>query len=95
MQIKLDTAFERNFNVILEYIAKDKFSASKKFRNDLFRQIKNLPNFPYKFRTSIYFDDENIRDMIFLGYTIVYEVDLENDVIIILNIFDRNKPVYI
>jgi plasmid stabilization system protein ParE len=93
MQIKLDKKFEINFNFILEYIAKDKLSASKKFRKDLFKQIKNLPNYPYKFRKSFYFNDENIRDMIFKKYTIVYEIDLINDMIIVLNIFNRNKPI--
>ena len=92
MQIKLDDKFEINFNSILEYIAQDKISASKKFRQDLFRQIKNLPNLPYKFRKSIYFNNDNIRDMIFKGYTIVYEIDLNNNQIILLNIFNKNKP---
>jgi len=92
MQIKLDEKFEINFNSILEYIAQDKISASKKFRKDLFKQIKNLLNFPYKFRKSIYFNDNNIRDMIFKGYTIVYEIDLDNNRIILLNIFNKNKP---
>ena len=36
MQIKLDKKFEINFNSILEHIAKDKLSASKKFRKGLF-----------------------------------------------------------
>jgi plasmid stabilization system protein ParE len=46
MQIKLDRKFELNFNIIFEYIAKDKLSASKQFKKELFEQIKNLPNFP-------------------------------------------------
>ena len=92
MEIKLDDKFEINFNSILEYIAQDKISASKKFRQDLFNQIKNLPNSPYKFRKSIYFNNDNIRDMIFRGYTIVYEIDLNNNQIILLNIFNKNKP---
>jgi len=93
MQIKLDKKFEINFNLILEYIAKDKLSVSKKFKRDLFEQIKNLPNYPYKFRKLFYFDDENIRDMIFKKYTIIYEIDVDNDMIIILNIFNRNKTL--
>lgn len=92
MQIKLDKKFEINFNSILEYIAKDKLSASKKFRKDLFEQIKNLPYFPYKFKKSLYFENKNIRDMTFKKYTIVYEVDLDTNSIIILNIFNKNKP---
>lgn len=93
MQIKLDKKFEINFNIILEYIAKNKLSASKKFRKDLFEQIKNLPNFPYKFKKSIYFNNEAIRDMTYKKYTIVYEVNLNSNTIIILDIFNRNKPL--
>ncbi len=92
MQIKLDTKFEKNFYQIFEYIAQDKFSASKKFKKDLFKQIKNIPNNPYKFRKSFYFDNETIRDMTFNGYTIIYEVDLANNQIVILNIFNKNNP---
>ena len=65
MQIKLDRKFEINFNIIFEYIARDKFSASRKFKKELFEQIRNLPNFPYKFRKSYYFDNEMVRDMTF------------------------------
>ncbi|MFT7860766.1 MAG: type II toxin-antitoxin system RelE/ParE family toxin [Sulfurimonas sp.] len=93
MQIKLDRKFEINFNIIFEYIAKDKLSASKRFKKELFAQIQNLPNFPYKFKKSYYFDDEKVRDMTFKGYTIIYEVDLNNNCIIILNIFQKNKPL--
>ncbi|HIC44786.1 MAG TPA: type II toxin-antitoxin system RelE/ParE family toxin [Sulfurimonas sp.] len=92
MQIKLDKKFEKNFNQIFEYIAQDKLSASKKFKKDLFKQLKNIPNNPYKFRQSFYFDNETIRDMTFNGYTIIYEVDLDNNQIIILNIFNKNNP---
>jgi len=93
MQIKLDIKFEKNFNLIFEYIAKDKLSASKKFKKELFEQIKNIPNFPYKHRKSIYFNDENVRDMIFKKYTINYEIDIDSDMIGILNIFNQNKPL--
>lgn len=93
MQIKLDKKFENNFFLILEYIAKDKLSASKKFKKDLFEHIKNIPTFPYKFRKSFYFEDETIRDMTFNGYTIIYEIDLANNQVVILNIFNKNKPL--
>jgi plasmid stabilization system protein ParE len=93
MQIKLDKKFEINFYNILEYIAKDKLFASKKFREDLITQIKNLSSYPYKYRKSFYFNNDDIRDMTFKGYTVIYEINLDNDCIIILNIFNRNKPV--
>ena len=39
---------------------------------------------PYKFRKSIYFEDDNIRDYIYKGYVIPYLIDTEEDKIILL-----------
>ncbi len=91
MQIKLDEEFENNFEIIFRHISKDKMSASKNFKKELFKYIKNIPSFPYKCRKSIYFEDENIRDMIFKGYTIVYKVDTQENSINIADIFNQNK----
>lgn len=55
---------------ILKYIASDKINASRQFKQKLDKQIIDIPNFPYKHRKSIYFDDDNVRDMIVMGYTI-------------------------
>ena len=43
-------------------------------------------------KLSFYFNDKNMRDMTFKGYSIVYEVNFEKDCIEILKIFNRNKP---
>jgi len=91
MQVELDGKFKQNFQIILEHIAKDKITASKNFKKELLKQIKNLPNFPYKYRKSFYFKDENIRDMTFKSYTIVYEVNIDENLIVVLNIFNQNK----
>jgi len=70
---------------ILRYIKNDKPSAAKKFELELEKKIKNLSNFPYKFRCSIYFEDESYRDLVYDGYTVVYKV--EHEKILILDIF--------
>ena len=93
MQIRLDKKFEINFNLILEYIAKDKSSAAKQFKEELYNKIENLKSFPRMYRKSIYFDDENIRDMTFKTYTINYEINLNKNTIFILSIFNQNKPL--
>ena len=67
--------YQKELLAILKYIAKDKISASRKFKQDLNIQINQIPIFPYKYRPSLYFDNENIRDMTFKRYTINYEVD--------------------
>jgi len=91
MQIKLSDEFQISFENIFKYISKDKLLAAKEFKKNLFIKIKELPNFPYKYRKSIYFEDDNIRDMIFKGYTIVYKVDSSKKLIVILDIFNQNK----
>ena len=92
MQIKLNEDFKNNFETIFRHIAKDKITAAKSFKKELFIQIRNLPLFPYKNRKSIYFDDTDIRDMVFKGYTIVYKIDIQMNTINIADIFNKNKP---
>ena len=92
MNIIRTEEYQKELLVILRFIAKDKITASKKFKQDLNIQIDKIPTFPYKYRPSFYFDDENIRDMTFKTYTINYEINLNKNTIFILSIFNRNKP---
>jgi plasmid stabilization system protein ParE len=89
MKIVRSRKFLNKFKNILAYIAKDKISASKKFREELNERLNELDHFPYKYRKSFYFNDENIRDLIFKGYTIIYKI--EKDKIIILDIFKKEQ----
>ena len=84
--------FSRQLKEIIEHIALDKPSASMKFKNELKESINLLPDYPFKYRKSIYFDDENIRDMVHKKYTIIYRVKPRKNEIEILRIFNRNKP---
>jgi len=92
MRINRSPLYKNNLFQILDYIAKDKLSASKNFLNELDKLINNLPTFPFKFRKSQYFDDENIRDMIYKGFTIIYRVNETEKRIDIIRIFHKNKP---
>ena len=75
---------------ILAHIAKDKVSASEKFYADLDKQINNLVYSPLKCRQSFYSNDGNVRDMIFLKYTIQFKIYEKK--ISVLKIFNKNKP---
>lgn len=92
MNIIYNPTFERQIIQIIDYIADDKPSASVKFSNELEKLIITIPENPFKYRQSHYFNDKNIRDITHKGYTIVYEVDFENNSIEVLKIFNRNKP---
>ena len=92
MQINRSTRYNNNLFKILDYIAQDKVSASENFKNELDKLINNLPSSPFMFRKSKYFDDENIRDMIYKGYTVIYRVNTSKNIIDIIRIFNKNKP---
>jgi len=92
MKIIRSRKYQIRLLMILEYIAKDKATASRAFQKELDKSIKNIPNFPYKHRESIYFDEKNIRDLVYKKYTIVYEINVETNSIEILDIFNQNKP---
>jgi len=92
MLISYKKSFERQLLYIIDYIAKDKVSASINFASELKELISLIPDNPLKYRKSIYFDDDNIRDMVYKGYTINYKIDFQKDQLNILRIFNQNKP---
>ena len=81
MRIRFQEEFLFELNDQVHYISKDKPAAARKFKADLLRNIKNDLKQPFYFKKSRYIDNENIRDYIFKGYVVVYEVDIENKIV--------------
>lgn len=71
---------------ILRFIALDKRSAAIDFQHDIDTKFELLKTQPMMGRMSQYAEDENVRDLIYCGYTIVYEIQNEQT-IRILEIF--------
>ena len=92
MQIRKTKRYQKDLSDILIYISKDKITASKNFRKEIDKRIQTIPNFPYQYKQSIYSNDKNIRELTFKGYTLVYRVNKDKNLIEILTIFNRNKP---
>jgi len=87
MKITKDNKFSNSLDTILDYIAKDGVIYAVKFNRKLQKAIKSIPNFPYKSRKSFYYENNDVRDYIFKGYTIPYLIDKSNSQIVILDIF--------
>ncbi len=87
MKIIKDDYFKQQLAIIVLFIADDSKTRARNFKNILYKRLKTLDEFPYKFRKSKYYNDNNIRDYIFMGYTIPYLVDEKHDVIVVLDIF--------
>ncbi len=84
MQIKTSPLFDKKLDLLLEYIGESHPRNALNFAKSLKKEVQKLGHFPYKFRKSIYFEQDNIRDLIFKGYTIPYLI--EEDRIVVLNI---------
>jgi len=87
LTIEYNPDFRENFVKIWKFIAKDSLNRANTFKKQLKEKITNIPYMSHKFRQSWYYNNKNIRDMIFKGYTIPYLIDDKNQKIIILDIF--------
>lgn len=81
MIVSISNEFLKLLTEQVRYIYKDKPRAALKFRKDLLRNIKKDLKQPFHFKKSRYIDNENIRDYVFKGYVVVYEVDIEKKIV--------------
>ncbi|WP_442856532.1 type II toxin-antitoxin system RelE/ParE family toxin [Formosa sp. Hel1_33_131] len=47
----------------------------KKLKTEFIQRIKTIPDNPYLFKKSIYFENDSVRDLIHKGYTIVFRIN--------------------
>lgn len=90
MNFEFDDRFIKALNDIESFIALDSFEKAEKFKNDIIDKIRSLDFMPKRCRQSTLADDENIRDLIFKGYVIVFQI--QNDIIKVLYIYKENEP---
>jgi plasmid stabilization system protein ParE len=92
MKIVFKDSFLNRLENQIDYISLDSPSRARKFKNELLKRIKEIPKNPFRYRKSIYFDLEEIRDLIFKGYTIVFRVT-ENQIEIFGFVKYQNSPI--
>ncbi|MCV6608129.1 MAG: type II toxin-antitoxin system RelE/ParE family toxin [Campylobacterales bacterium] len=89
-KIKIEPSAVEDLIIIRDFISKnDSEVKAVKFLNLLKEQIKNLEFMPLKYRKSYYHDDENIRDLIFKGYTVVFKI--KKEIVYVLAIFRQKN----
>ncbi|WP_264537022.1 type II toxin-antitoxin system RelE/ParE family toxin [Flavobacterium sp. N1736] len=81
MIVNITNTFLETLAEQVQYIYKDKPKAALKFRKEILKSIKKDLKNPFHFKTSKYFDSENIRDYVFKGYACIYEVDLNQKIV--------------
>lgn len=93
MKIKILDVFSLKLADQVEYIARDKPKAARAFKTDLLKAVKSLKNMPLKNRRSIYFEDDNIRDLIFKSYKIVYQIKPAENTIEVFGLIKEEKKL--
>ena len=74
MKIILKDTFIARLERQVNYISLDSPARARKFKNEILGRIRNIALNPYKHRKSIYFNDNEIRDLIIKGCTVVFRV---------------------
>ena len=92
MKIVFKASFVKRLENQIEFIALDSPERALKFYSELLTRLKEIPSNPYRYRKSIYFENRNIRDMIFKGYVIVFRIT-DNFIELIGFVKYRNKPI--
>jgi len=86
MNILTSPLYEEQLKNILELISQEDYKAAKNFKMYLDTIIINISSKEKKYKKSIYFDNENIKDIEFQGCVIPFLVDNSNSCYIILGI---------
>jgi plasmid stabilization system protein ParE len=77
----------------VDFISKDKPLAARKFKNEVIKNIQRDLKQPFLFKKSIYFEDENIRDYVFKGYTIVFKIDMKLETVLVVAILKNRNSI--
>ena len=89
MDILCTPLYETQLKDILSTFVDEDFKAAKAFKLYLDTIIINIGTKSHKYKTSIHFDDENIKDIQHEEYTIVFFEDKPNQNFLLVSIIKR------
>lgn len=89
MEIVCSKLYESQLKEILSSMAQENISSAKNFKMYLDTLIINIPTKAKKYKKSIYFDDENIKDLQHEEYTIVFISNLTHTSFSLLGIVKK------
>lgn len=89
MKILCTSVFQEQLKAILENFSQEDYEATKKYKIYLDTVILNMPTKVQKFKKSVYFDNENIKDIEHQGFVIPFYIEEESDTYLILGIVKK------
>jgi len=92
MKLRITRTFSSRLNSQIDFIARDKPEAARKFKTEVLKLIREIPSMPYKNWKSIFFEDQEIREEIYKGYLILYKIDKHEEGIVVFGFtkFEEN-----
>ena len=90
MKILSSKLFQEQLKSIFKPYLESDLKGLKNFKLYLDTVIINIPSKAKKYKKSVYFDNENIRDVEHQGYTIPFFLDEKNQTYVILGIIKTN-----
>ena len=89
MEILCSELYEKQLKEILESMIQGDISSAKNFKMYLDTLIINIPTKAKKYKQSIYFDDENIKDLECEDYTVIFSINHNYSSFVILGIVKK------
>jgi plasmid stabilization system protein ParE len=75
MKIIYKKSFQIRLQEHIDFIASDNLQAAKKLKIQILNKTQSIPENPYLYRQSVYFQDPLIRDCVFKSCTIVFKIE--------------------
>ena len=91
MNIICSKLYQEQLKSILEPYLQSDPKGIKDFKLYLDTVILNMPSKVHKYKKSIYFEDDDIRDIEHQGYIIPFVYDGINNIFLILGIVEKNN----
>jgi len=82
--------FEQQLKEILEEVLENGYEVTKNFKMYLDTVLINMPTKAAKYKKSVFFDDENIKDIVHQGLIIPFYEDKEAEIFVLLGIVKNN-----
>jgi hypothetical protein len=91
MKIVCMPLFTQQLKTVLASMVRTNPQGAKSFKLYLDTILLNIPSKAQKYKPSIYFDNENVRDIEHQGYTIPFYYDKDQKKYVILGIIDNRE----
>lgn len=91
MKVVFAASAREDFADIVRFIANDKPQAARDWANGIRISVSKLSDFPRQGRIVPEYADENIREIIKGQYRIVYKIDEEKQIIVVVAVHHSKK----